>query len=367
MSLPAPLSDAVRQQLFGRSDHVARLVDIADLAVEHGAQMALLSGEAGIGKTSLAVETLAQLTDNGWTTHIGYCIEYVDRSIPFGPIVSILRSVLLNNLDHVDELLGHGRDDLAGLLPELTNTADRGRISLAGDVDRLFDAITSCLIAASRTRPLALLIEDIHWADAATRDLTTSLVRNLGPARVLLIITERIGAIPRRHPLHTWLAEHRRMQNVHYLALEGLAHDEVAEQAQSVLLQPVDPSLIEELIERTGGNPYYCHELLVARRDGDHTLPASLAEFLTSRVERLHPDERELLRALAVAAEPVSHRMLSEMMPERPVGDLVRSLFDASILVVDGSDYAFGHALLREAILRNLLPVRTGGTAPPRC
>ena len=335
---------------------MARLVDVADRAVEHGAQMALLSGEAGIGKTSLATATLAQLADNGWTTHIGYCIEYVDRSIPFGPIVSILRSVLLDNLDHIDELLGHRRDDLAGLLPELAKVGESGHVSLTGDVDRLFDAIASCLRAASRTRPLALLIEDIHWADAATRDLTTSLVRNLGRARVLLIVTERSGAITRRHPIRTWLAEHRRMLNVHYLALEGLDRDEVAAQAESVLQQPADPSLIEELFARTAGNPYYCHELLVARRDGELALPSSLAEFLTSRLERLHDDERELLRAVAVAGGPVSHRTLTAMMPELPVGELVRSLFDASILVVDGSDYVFGHALLREAILRDVLP-----------
>lgn len=318
--------------------------------------MTLLSGEAGIGKTSLSLEALAQLEENGWSTHVGYCIEFVDSAIPFGPIISILRSVLLDNLDQVDELIGHRREDLAGLLPELTDADQAGPTSLVGDVDRLFDAITFCLASAAKRRPLALLVEDIHWADAATRDLITSLVRNLGPARILLVVTERSGALTRRHPLRTWLAEHRRMHNVHYLALEGLTEDDVAQHAESVLQEPADPSLVAELLARTGGNPYYCHELLVARRDGNQALPSSLADFLTSRLERLADDERDVLRALAVAAEPVSHRMLTAMMPDRPVGELVRSLFDAAILVLDGSDYAFDHALLREAILRDLLP-----------
>ena len=255
--------------------------------------MVLLSGEAGIGKTSLALEALAQLEENGWSTHVGYCIEFVDRSIPFGPIISILRSVLLDNLDHVDELIGHRRDDLAGLLPELTNANYGGPPSLAGDVDRLFDAITLCLASASKTRPLALLVEDIHWADAATRDLLTALVRNLGRARVLLVVTERTGSLP--HALRTWLAEHRRMNNVHYLALKGLTKDALTQHAESVLQEPVDPTLVTELLARTGGNPYYCHELLVGRRDGNQALPSSLADFLTSRLARLTGDERELM------------------------------------------------------------------------
>lgn len=341
--------------LFGRTEQVNRLVDAADQTVETGAQMAIVSGEAGIGKSSLAHETLAQLEANGWATHVGYCVEYADRPMPFGSIVSILRSVLLTHLDETDGLLRGRREDLAGLLPELASDGD-DRSSLAGDVDRLFDAIAAVLREASVRRPCALLIEDIHWADASTRDLITLLVRNLGRARVLLLVTERTGATPRSHPLRIWVAEHGRLPNVHVLALEGLGRDDLAQQAEGVLQRTPEPELVDELVGRTGGNPYFASELLAARRDGDAALPTSLVDFLTSRLDRLGPDEREVLRAIAVAGGSADHPLLVEMLPGLPVGDLVRALFDRHILLVEGSDYTFRHALLREAILRDVLP-----------
>ena len=108
-----------RPVLVGRVDELSRLDDIAERAVEHGTQMALVSGEAGIGKTTLISECFSRLSEAGWATHVGYCIEFADRPLPFGPIVSILRSVLLDNLDDADDIIGRHRDDLSGLLPEL--------------------------------------------------------------------------------------------------------------------------------------------------------------------------------------------------------------------------------------------------------
>ncbi len=325
------------------------------MAVERGAQVVLLSGDAGIGKSTLTVEFLERLSASGWGTHVGHCIEYGDRPVPFGPIVAVLRSVLLDNLDHLDQLVRHHRDDLSGLLPELVPDG-LSSSSLAGDVDRLFDAITSLLTEASARRPLVAVIEDIHWADAASRDLLASLVHSLGSARVLLLVTERSGALARAHPLRVWLAEQRRLPTVHSLALVGLAGGEMAEQAEGVLGYTPDAAMVEELLARTGGNPYFAHELLLARRDGNEALPTSLVEFLTSRIEGLGEDQRQVLRALAVAGGSVGHSMLSAMVPDVDVGVVTRALFEASILLVEGSEYRFGHALLREAILADVLP-----------
>ncbi|MGI9624822.1 MAG: ATP-binding protein, partial [Acidimicrobiales bacterium] len=286
------LGPAALQQLafVGRLDELTRLGDLGDLAVEQGAQMVLLSGDAGIGKSTLTTQFLEQLTEAGWGTHIGHCIEYADRSLPFGPVVALMRSVLLDNLEHVDLLVGHHRDDLAGLLPELGGEADTA--SFAGDVDRLFDAIASTIIQAANRRPLALVIEDVHWADAATRDVIASLVHSLGKARVLLIVTERSAAVEKTHPLRTWLAEQRRFPNVHSLELEGLGQAELAEQAESILGESPAPKFVAHLLERTAGNPYFAHELLVAKAAGSDELPTSLKEFLTSRLELLGEDER---------------------------------------------------------------------------
>lgn len=342
-------------ELIGRRAELAHLRDLADLAVEHGAQMVLVSGDAGIGKTTLTTAFRSQLTDTGWGGHLGHCIEYADRTLPFGPIVNILRSVMLQHLEAIDELVGHHRRDLSALIPELDDRGESGA-SLAGDVDRLFDAIAVTLSSAAEVRPLVITIEDIHWADAATRDLVSSLVHVLGRARVLLLITERSGATDRAHPVRTWIAEHRRLPNVHDLTLTGLSRDELASQAARLLDETPSADLVDELVERTHGNPYFSHELLVARRGGDLALPVSLVDFLSSRISRLDDEERDVLRALAVVGGVAEHRMLDAMLPEFRAARALRSLFDASILEVDGNELTFGHALLREAILRDVLP-----------
>ena len=289
-----------RVALIGRDDELTRIGDIAEHAVEHGAQIILMSGEAGIGKTTLINESFSRLAETGWGTHVGHCIEFADRPLPFGPIVAILRSILLDNLEEADDIIGHHRHDLAGLLPEL-NVGAAAPASLEGDVDRLFDSISSVLGEAALRRPVAVLIEDVHWADAATRDLISSLVTNLGASRILLIVTERTGAVDRKHPIRTWMAERSRHPTAHRVIVEGLGFEELTEQATLLLGSEPDESLIDELAARTHGNPYFAHELLLARKAGSHELPTSLAGFIGSRIDRLDDDQQEALRALAVA------------------------------------------------------------------
>ena len=89
----------LRPAVVGRDEELTRLTDFADLAVEHGARMVLLSGDAGIGKSTLTAYLLDQLRESGWGTHVGHCIEYADRPLPFGPVVAVLRSLLLDDLE----------------------------------------------------------------------------------------------------------------------------------------------------------------------------------------------------------------------------------------------------------------------------
>ncbi|MEM9035086.1 MAG: AAA family ATPase [Actinomycetota bacterium] len=344
----------VGDELVGREAELARLRDLADLSVEHGAQLALVTGEAGIGKTTMTSAFVRSLAESGWGAHVGHSIEYADRTLPLGPIIAIVSSVLRGDADDTDALVGPHRADLAALLPEL-DWGDQG-VDAGSDVGRLFDAITHLLIAAARRRPLVLVVEDIHWADAATRDVLSSLVHTLRDARVLILVTERAGATSRDHPLRGWIAEMRRLVNAHALELSGLTRGELEEQATRLLDEHPDPALIDDLVERTGGNPYFSRELVLTRQSGGMALPVSLVEFLTARVNRLEADERELLRALAVVGGVADHRLLAAMLPDLDVSRLLRSLFDASILEVSGNELAFGHALLREAILREVLP-----------
>ena len=213
--------DDTRPVVVGRADELARLTELADRSVEEGARIVFVSGEAGIGKSTLIRRFTDDLADARWAVHTGHCIEYADRTIPFGPIVTIIRSLLASLADDVDDVIGHHRADVAALLPEL-ESGGADSASLTGDVDRLIDAISTVLIRAAEHRPMVLFVEDIHWADAATRDLISSLVHSLGTSRILMIISERTGAVARGRAFHTWLAELRRFPNVETIALDSV-------------------------------------------------------------------------------------------------------------------------------------------------
>lgn len=354
----APGGDSVvpqRAVVVGRDPELRALAELADRAVEDGAQVAFVSGEAGIGKSTLVSHFLTTLVDSRWAVHVGQCIEYSERAIPFGPVVSLIRSVLKDAGDEAEDVLGHHRADLAALLPEWRADGVDGA-SLSGDVDRLIDAISTVLMRAADSRPMALFVEDIHWADGPTRDVVASLVHTLGPTRILVVVSERTGAVPRGHVLRTWLAEQRRFPNVHSLMLEGLSAEALTEQAENILGATPDPDLVAELATRTGGNAYFASELLLARRAGGLSLPTSLADFLTSRIEQLDSDEQEVLRAMAVAGHAIGHRILDAALPNLDIGPPVRRLFDTAMIRVDNGEYDFGHALMRESMLRGVLP-----------
>lgn len=344
-----------RAVVVGRDPELQILGEFAVETVEGGAQVVFVSGEAGIGKSTLVTHFLAELAHTHWGVHVGQCIEYAERAIPFGPIIGLVRSVLADAGDQADEILGHHRGDLAALLPEWRIDGVDGA-SLTGDVDRLIDAISTVLVRAAEAHPIALFIEDIHWADAPTRDVVASLVHSLREARILVIVSERTGAVPLGHLLRTWLAEQRRFPNVHTVLLAGLSTAALTEQAEHILGETPDPALVAELAERTGGNAYFSSELLQAKRSGGLTLPTSLADFLTSRLERLGTTEQDVLRAMAVAGKDVSHRVLAAALPTIDIGPPLRQLFDTALITVEHGDYHFGHALMREAILRRVLP-----------
>ena len=151
------------------------------------------------------------------------------------------------------------------------------------------------------------------------------------------------------------------------LALEGLSRQGLVEQATGLLGSVPSNHLIDDLARRTGGNPYFAQELIIAQRQGLKDLPSSLAEFLMSRIERLDDQERTVLRALAVAGGTAQHATLSKMLPDLTIGPIVRGLYEASVLVVADSAYSFWHGLLREAILRDLLPFEAEEFASSGC
>jgi hypothetical protein len=248
----------------------------------------LVGGEPGVGKSRLVAEFEARCDKR---VLVGHCRE------PAGPYAPLV------------EALG-----------ELPDAASR---------PALFEALLDRLGAA------VLVLEDVHWADASTRDFLAFLAG----AGVRAVATYRSDELHRRHPLRPLLADLGRMPGVQRLDLERLTRDEVAEQLAGILDAPPEDGLIDRVYARADGNPLLAEELLAARSEA--------SDVLLARFEGLSGPAQEAARMVAVAARPIDLALPSA----------ARQAVEHGLLVTGPAGaHAFRHALLGEAVYEDLLP-----------
>jgi DNA-binding CsgD family transcriptional regulator/tetratricopeptide (TPR) repeat protein len=211
---------------------------------------------------------------------------------------------------------------------------------------------------AAAERPLVVVLEDLHWADASTRELVSFLVRTLDECRVLLAVTYRADEMHRRHPLRPLLAELERHPRVTRLEVSRLTAAQVEALLGSLRGEPPTPAAVVDVVERSGGVPFYVEEL--ATRTPGQPLPDTLRDLLLLRVEALSRPAQRMLGAAAVGGPRVAHPDLADVTDLDPgaLDAALREAVDAQLLRVDRNlpGYAFRHALLREAVLDDLLP-----------
>ena len=189
------------------------------------ANVVLLAGEPGIGKTRLAAEMARAAHADGATVLFGFCDE--DVTLPYRPFVEALRHYVVHAPD--DVLAAHVRahqGELARLVPELrTRVADLPAPQIAeAETERylLFEAVAGLLAAASQDAPIVLVLDDLHWAGAPELLLLKHIIRSAEPMRLLIIATYRDTDLTRTHPLTSMLADLRKESGVERLALRGL-------------------------------------------------------------------------------------------------------------------------------------------------
>jgi DNA-binding CsgD family transcriptional regulator len=226
---------------------------------------------------------------------------------------------------------------------------------------QLLELVLGLLVRLSATRPVMFIIEDLHWADQSTLDLTAFLVRSLREARVLLVATYRSDELHRRHPLRPLLAGWKRARSAERLELRRFNRSEVTAQLAAILGDDSAAAVADVVFDRSGGNAYLVEELAAARGDGDLAdLPPSLREVLLSRVEVLSRDAQRVLRTASVAGRTVPDRLLAEVagIGESELFAALREAVDNHLLLVEpgGRGYAFRHALTRDVVYEDMLP-----------
>ena len=354
-------------RMVGRDDELGRLLTLLDDAKAGRSVAALISGDAGVGKSRLVSEVTRLAEGRGFTVLSGQCAELGD-SVPYLPLADALRGAAQSS--GVRDALS-SRPALGRLLPEGGDgqRADEDRSGLARQ--QMFGGVLGLLTELAAAAPVLLVLEDLHWADASTRDLVTFLSRMLHRERVALIGTYRTDDLHRRHPLRPVVAELLRLPSVTAVDLAPLDPSALAEHLTAALAEHlmaaapgrIDAIELNDIVARAEGNAYYAEELLAAFVVGDpaerRALPAGLAALLLSRVEQLSDTTQRVLRTAAVAGRRADDELVraASGLAADEYEAAVREAVTHQLLVTDGTEgYVFRHALLREAVYADLLP-----------
>jgi DNA-binding NarL/FixJ family response regulator len=344
-------------QFVGREQELAGLVAALERAADGRPAVALVAGESGVGKTRLVNELADRARERGARVLTGECVDLGEGEMAFAPIVGALRGL---DADLLSEALGGASAGLAPLLPHIGLPA--GDPDSAPSQGRVFELLLALLGRLAEDAPLVLVFEDVHWADRSSRDFLAFFVRNAGQQRVLLVATYRTDELHRRHPLRALLAEAERAPIVDRVALERFTREEIVAQLTGILDRRPDPRLVDELFARAEGNAFFTEELAAAPA-GDR-LPANLVDALLLRVEALTPEAQTVLRLAAITGPRVSHGLLERAAGLTP-DELNAGLREAvahNVIVIEPETgaYGFRHALMREALMDDLLPGERG-------
>jgi ATP/maltotriose-dependent transcriptional regulator MalT len=285
---------------------VLRTATDALLSARGSGALVLVSGEAGIGKTSVVNRLIDDVSDQVRVLQ-GACDDLVAAN-PLGP-------------------LREAAHDTGG---PLEAALDSGRM------DEVLDAAVDEL---SGTVPLVLVIEDVHWADDATIDVLAYLARRIEALNVMLLVTYRDDAVGQDHPLQRLLgalAGHR----VHRLRLQPLTRPAVRDMAAGSRWDPA------QLYELTGGNPFYLAETLAS--PSDSTVPMTVSGAVMARVRQLTARSRTALERICVVPGIVDFPLAEALL-----GDDLDALAEAerrAIVEMRRDGLAFRHELVRRAI-----------------
>jgi DNA-binding CsgD family transcriptional regulator len=270
-------------------------------------RLALVSGEAGIGKTSL-VEHLAATRPPGLDVVWGAC-DPLFTPRPLGPVRDIAEQV---------------PGELATLL---TSGADR-------------TAVFNAVLALLRARPVLAIVEDVHWADEATLDLLRFVGRRIARTTALLVLTFRDDEVGPRHPLRPVLGDLTASSAAIRVHLPPLS-----EHALRTLAGPrrVD---VAALHRQTGGNPFFVTEVLASPTE---RLPASVRDAVLGRVARLSASAQDVAAAAAVFGSRIDVRSLAAMLPND--AGAADECVAGGVLLAHPDGLAFRHELARQAVL----------------
>jgi len=335
----------------GRDAELAQALDAAAQAAAGRARIALVTGDAGAGKTALADQASKRLAAEGWTVTAGRCPEQ-DGAPQGWPWAQALR-----------QLAGVTRPADPGPLAALLTDAPPPGSDAAAARFRLHQAVAGYLAEASRSAPLLVVLDDLHRADSETLAILSDVTQDLAAGRLLVLGTYRPAEVSEQ--LSGCLATLADREPVR-ITLRGLDAAAAGELVEATCGRAVADQTMRTIAERTGGNPFFIKE--TARLlDSEGALaaatevPAGVREVLQRRIGRLPATAQTVLSVAAVIGTEVDAGVLAEVagVGEHVLLDAVDAGLIAGLVTEPAAGrIRFAHALVRDTLYQGLSRLR---------
>jgi len=363
---------------IGRTSERDALLQLIERAENGQGLVALISGEAGIGKSRLVAEAKAYAAAHGFLLFQGNCFQ-MDSFYPYAPLLDLLRSSVAQTPDTADTnpvIL-----EFARLLPDLAPSQSELRPAPLADPEqekhRLFAALTRFFKEQADRHPVLLVIEDLHWCDDISLEFLLSLARSCATRPLLLLMTYRSDEV--RPGLQHFLVQLERARLSHELQLTPLPRSDVAAMLDAMFAFPAaeQTDLLALLYPLTEGNPFFVEEVLTSlvsrgelRADEGNwqrkarperepvPVPRSVQDAVQQRTQQLSAEAMQVITFAAVAGRRFDFTVLQQVMhcDEGRLLLLIKELVATRLVVeVSAEQFAFRHALTQQAVYAGLL------------
>jgi len=355
---------------IGRAAELSRLCQALDRARQGHGRVAIVVGEAGIGKTTLLSSLAAAAGARGGRVVVGRSYES-EQILPFAPWVDAFQTSGALVSEVLDELDPRWRAELTRLFPEVHAS---GLPTPGDDPRRLFESVLQLLFRLAAVQPLVVLLEDMHWADDMSTRLLSFVGRRLQGHAVLVVATAREEELPDASALRPAVRELRGANQLDEVPLAPLSMADTAILVRSHTRGGADAEVVARLEAQiwrmSEGNPFVAVETLRAfgegnipsRSGGSLSLPERVRAVIVHRLERLTPRAQQLAAVAAVIGREHDFQLLAQAsgIGEREAADAVEELVRRRILHAIGEGLDFTHDYIRQAAYgRIIAPERT--------
>lgn len=318
----------------GRRGEMAQLEATLAEALSGQGRIVMLAGEPGIGKTRTAQELTALAEAGGAMVLWGRCYEE-EGAPPYWPWVQLIRDYVRRcDYGQLSSEMGFGATNIADLVPEVHDKIPNLKPALDLEPEaarfRLFDSITTFLKNAAQSRPIVLVLDDLHWADKPSLLLLQFLARELAPVqsgRLLVVGCYRDMELSRQHPLSEALAQLSRAAEGGFqrVLLRGLEQEDAAQLIKaSAGIEPTT-HLVDAMYSHTEGNPFFMTEVIKLLSESGESfdgyadtseglrIPEGVREVIGQRLNRLSERCNEVLTTASITGREFDFRLLSNL------------------------------------------------------